>query len=394
MLTPLPLPQLSADEAAHSARVAARIREDIAAAGGWIPFSRFMQLALYAPGLGYYSAGARKFGAGGDFVTAPELTPVFARCLASQVAEVLSMTSGGRVLEVGAGSGVLAADLLSALATRDALPERYQILEISADLRDRQRQTLAARDARLLERVCWIDAPPADTWRGVVLANEVLDALPVERFRVTQAGYETLGIAGDADGFHFEPRPTDERHVRILAERLDSLPEPLPAGYESELCVQLRPWVAELARGLERGALLFLDYGLPRTQYYHLSRDGGSLCGFFRHRRVEDVLARPGLQDITAWVDFTELAEAGLAAGLEVAGFATQAHFLMATGLDRELESARAGLDPRGQARLVQAAATLVLPGEMGERFKVMALSRGLKSRLAGFAFRDLAATL
>jgi len=227
-----------------------------------------------------------------------------------------------------------------------------------------------------------------------VIANEVLDALPVERFRITEDGYETIGVEQDGERFRFAARAaTPELGAQIMS-RIAGLPEPLPAGYESELCTWVRPWIAELARGLTRGALLLADYGLPRSQYYHPSRAGGSLCGFFRHRRVEDVLARPGLQDITAWVDFTEVAEAGLDAGLELAGFSTQAHFLLSLGLERELAAAGEGLDTAARARLSQAAGMLVLPGEMGERFKVMALSRGLKSRLAGFSFRDLAATL
>jgi SAM-dependent MidA family methyltransferase len=394
MLTPAPLPGLTPEESAHAGRVASHLREVIAEAGGWVPFSRFMQEALYAPGLGYYSAGARKFGAEGDFVTAPELTPVFARCLATQVAEVLEEAGGGCVVEAGAGSGALASELLATLAARGALPARYEILEVSADLRERQRATLAGRDAALLERVRWIDSPPAESWQGVVLANEVLDALPVERFRVARDGYEAIGVAAGDEGFRFEARPAEPALAGAIAARVADLPEPLRVGYESELCTWVRPWIAALAGGLTRGALLLADYGLPRAQYYHPSRAGGSLCGFFRHRRVEDVLARPGLQDITAWVDFTEVAEAGLDAGLELAGFATQAHFLMSLGLEHELAAAGEGLDVTGRARLSQAAAMLVLPGEMGERFKVMALSRGLKSRLAGFSFRDLAATL
>jgi SAM-dependent MidA family methyltransferase len=228
----------------------------------------------------------------------------------------------------------------------------------------------------------------------VVVANEVLDALAVERFRVGRGGFESIGVVGHAQGFAFASRPAGGQLAAVLEARLARLPQPLPVGYESEACLLLEPWVVELARRLERGALLFLDYGLPRAQYYHASRAGGSLCGFFRHRRVEDVLARPGLQDITAWVDFTAVAEAGVNAGLEVGGFATQAHFLLATGFERELEAARAGLGATGRARLAQAAARLVLPGEMGERFKALALVRAVESPLSGFSFRDLAATL
>jgi SAM-dependent MidA family methyltransferase len=394
MLSAMPLPALSADEAAHAARVATHIRADIAAARGWIPFAQFMQLALYAPGLGYYSAGTRKFGASGDFVTAPELTPVFVRCLAGQVAEVLEQTGGGDVVEVGAGSGAMAVELLAALAARGSLPARYRILEVSAELRERQRAALVQRDPALLSRVEWLDAAPGQPWRGALVANEVADALPVERFCLAAGGVEAVGVVTSADGFAFEKRPAGARLTAAVERRLADLPEGLGAGYESEACLLLRPWIAALAREMQQGAMLFVDYGLARMHYYHPSRSGGSLCGFFRHRRVEDVLSNPGLQDITAWVDFTELAEAGAEAGLDVGGFSTQAHFLLAAGLDRELAAAGEGLDAVGRARLTQAASTLVMPGEMGERFKVMALTRGLDEPLSGFAFRDLAATL
>jgi SAM-dependent MidA family methyltransferase len=394
MLTRLDLPALTADEAAHSEQVAAVIRSAIDAAGGWIPFASFMQLALYAPGLGYYSAGARKFGPAGDFVTAPELTPLFARCLATQVAEVFGRMGGGQLLELGAGSGALAADLLLALAERDALPGRYCILEVSGELRDRQRTTLAARAGALVARVEWLDALPATPWRGVVLGNEVLDALPVERFRVGAAGFESIGVAlGDAGGFAGVARPAEPRLAERLAALSASLPTPLPQGFESELCPMLPAWIEALAAPLEQGVMLFLDYGLPRAQYYHPSRTGGTLCGFFRHRRVDDVLARPGLQDLTAWVDFTAVAEAASAAGLAVAGFATQAHFLLGTGLGEEMVRDPAG-DALAQARRAQAVGTLLLPGEMGERFKAIAVARGLDGPLAGFSFRDLAAAL
>jgi SAM-dependent MidA family methyltransferase len=394
MLTRLELPALTADEAAHSAQVAAVIRAAIDAAGGWIPFASFMQLALYAPGLGYYSAGARKFGPAGDFVTAPELTPLFARCLATQVAEVFGRIGGGQLLELGAGSGALAADLLLALAERDALPGRYCILEVSGELRARQRATLEARLGALATRVEWLEALPTTPWRGVVLGNEVLDALPVERFRVGAAGFESIGVAlAEAGGFANAARPADPRLAARLAALSAALPAPLPVGFESELCPMLPAWIEALAAPLEQGVMLFLDYGLPRAQYYHPSRTGGTLCGFFRHRRVDDVLARPGLQDLTAWVDFTAVAAAACAAGLAVAGFATQAHFLLGTGLAEEMARDPAA-DALARARRAQAVGTLLLPGEMGERFKAIALSRGLDGPLTGFGFRDLAAAL
>lgn len=394
MLTPLPLPPLSAEEAAHSARVTTLIRRDIDAAGGWVPFSRFMQLALYAPGLGYYSAGSHKLGAGGDYITAPELTPLFARCMAAQIARLLHATGGGDVLEAGAGSGALAADLLEALAGRGASPRRYLILEVSAPLRERQRATLAARAPGVAARVQWIDAPPAEAWRGVVVANEVLDALPVERFRATDRGIESIGVVAGGEGFVLAARPAAAEIVASLSARLGPVLAALPPGYESEWSPLLGPWIAEMSRFLECGGLLLADYGLPRSQYYHASRTRGSVTAFFRHRQIEDVLARPGLQDITAWVDFTAVAEAAAGNGLEVAGFTTQAHFLLSTGLERELAAAGVGLDGGAQARLAQAASTLMLPGEMGERCKVMLLTRGVANVADGFAFRDLAATL
>jgi SAM-dependent MidA family methyltransferase len=394
MLTPLAVPALSVQESAHAARVAAHIRGEIVAAGGWIPFARFMQLALYAPGLGYYSAGARKFGADGDFVTAPELTPLFGRCLAGQVAEVLGRAGGGEVLEIGAGSGVMAAELLAALAARGVLPEHYRILEVSAELRERQRTTLARCNPALLSRVSWLDTLPTEAWRGVAIANEVLDALPVERFRLGPQGVEAIGVAIADGGFAFEARSAGAELITAVKARLEQLPHTLDVGYESELSLLVQPWIAGLSRELRQGAMLFVDYGLARAHYYHPSRAGGSLCSFFRHRRVEDVLLNPGLQDITAWVDFTEVAEAGAEAGLAVGGFSTQAHFLLSAGLDRELAAASEGLDAVGRAQLAQAASTLVLPGEMGERFKVLALTRGIDQPLSGFAFRDLAATL
>ena len=392
MLTPLPVPQLDATERAHCERVHALIAGEIAERGGWMPFMRFMELALFAPGLGYYSAGARKFGVEGDFVTAPELTPVFGACLAGAVAGVLTELGEGDLLEVGAGTGALASTLLAELHALGRLPRRYFILEVSGELRRRQAEALGSMGS-LAERVVWLDAPPADDWNGVLVANEVLDALPVERFRLGEQGIESIGVAVTPEGFALEARPADRALASALGARLSGL-DSLPQGYLGELSPWLGPWVESVLARLRRGLALFIDYGLPRAQYYHPSRHGGSLCGFFRHRRVEDVLARPGLQDLTAWVDFTAVAEAGLQAGFEVAGFSTQAHFLMASGMEAQLERHARGLSPLAARRLAQAAATLVLPGEMGERFKVIGLGRGISGAVPGFGFRDLAGSL
>jgi SAM-dependent MidA family methyltransferase len=393
VLTPQALPPLSGEEAGHSARVALHLRGLVAGAGGWLPFAQFMEAALYAPGLGYYVAGREPFGAAGDFVTAPELSPLFANCLAAQVAEILHAAGGGDVVEYGAGSGRLALDLLTALERRGALPDRYRIVEVSAALRERQRALLAAVPP-LAARVDWLEQPPPAGWRGVAIANEVLDALPVERFRIGRAGHEALGVVAAEEGFAWRARPAGPQLGAAIDRLQQRLPAPLPPGYVSELCPGLPSWIAAAARGLARGALLIVDYGLPRAQYYHASRDGGTLCAFHRHRRVDDVFQRPGLLDLTAWVDFSAAADAARDAGLAVAGLATQAHFLLALGVERELAALLEGAEPARRHALAQAAQTLMLPGEMGERFKVMALARGVAGPLAGFAFRDLAASL
>lgn len=395
ILQSVPLPPLSSDETVHAAAVEACIVRDIAATpGGWIPFSRYMELALYAPGLGYYSAGAQKFGRSGDFITAPGLTPLFACCFATQVAEVLDLLDGGDVLEFGAGSGMLAADLLAVLAARGKLPERYRILEVSGELRERQRRLLAERVPSLGDRIEWLDSLPAGPWRGVVLANEVVDALPVDRFRVSATGVFDIGVSAADGRLAWSERPAHDGTLEALRHIERDLPWPLADGFTGELRLRDRAWLLGIAAQLARGMVLLVDYGLPRRQFYHLDRAEGTLRCYFRHRQYTDPLLHPGLADITASVDFTTLAEAAVDAGLAVAGFATQAHFLMSLGLEREFAEHAASLDAAGRTALGQAVATLLLPGEMGERFKVLALTRGIEMPLSGFAFRDLAATL
>jgi len=393
MLTPGGERPLTAEEAAHGERVAARLREIIAAAGGWIPFSQYMQLVLYEPGLGYYATGRVGFGPEGDFVTAPELSPLFARCLARQVAEVLERIGGGEVVEYGAGSGRMALDLLVALERLGTLPERYRIVEVSAPLRARQQALLQGSPA-LAARVTWTDAPPAAAWRGVAIANEVADALPVDRFRIAGEGCEALGAVIAGTAFRLEARPADAALATAVAQIRQRLPHALPDGFVSEWCPSLPAWVAQAIRALERGVFLVADYGLPRSHYYHPSRDGGTLAGFRRHRHAENLLTRTGLQDLTAWVDFSALADAAVATGFTIAGFATQAHALAALGIDRELAELQHGVDERERYRLAQSAQTLMLPGEMGERFKLMAQSRGVDGPLTAFQFRDFSASL
>lgn len=364
---------------------------------GWLSLEDYLRIVLYAPGLGYYSAGSTKLGRDGDFVTAPELSTLFGRALARQCAELLALT-GGEVLELGAGTGALAATLLPELAALGQLPQRYAILEVSADLVARQRERLAALPAPLRERVRWVSQPP-EALRGVCLANEVADALPFRRFVVGQHGHLERGIAQASDGALIEAdRPAGEeltgqieRMARALAAP-GAADAPWPAGYTSELCLLLPAWLRSISAPLREGALLLIDYGLPRHEYYHPQRTRGTLRCHFRHRAHEDVLLHPGLQDISAWVDFTRVAEAGAEAGLEVAGYCTQAAFLLANGIEQDVAGAA---DSTQRTRLASEARQLLLPGEMGEVFKVMALTRGMTGTpLRGFAYQDLRRTL
>ena len=388
------------DELRHTSRVRESIAREIAAAGGWISFERYMDLALYEPGLGYYSAGARKLGAGGDFTTAPEISGLFGACVAKQCAEVLRAVREGSILEVGAGTGRLAVDILGRLETLAQLPARYLILEVSADLKERQRTLLHAALPHLRDRVVWLDALP-EPFDGVILANEVLDALPVTRFRWDGTVFEELGVTFSDGAFFRSARPAGpamtDRCKALMADAMLSAGERPGAlaldGYVSEYCPRLQSWAVGIARSLRTGAVLWFDYGLPRAQYYLAERRDGTLLCHFRHRVHDDPFRYPGLSDITAWVDFTTLAEAAGAAGCYLAGFTTQAFFLAGMHIDAEMH-ANAGHDANRFARLANQARQLMLPGEMGERFKAMAWQRGLDLELSGFALQDLRHTL
>jgi SAM-dependent MidA family methyltransferase len=383
---------LSTEEVEHTERVREFIAGDIAAAGGWVSFERYMDLALYAPGLGYYSAGARKLGRDGDFTTAPEISPLFGACIAKQCDEVLSEIAGGSILEVGAGTGRLAMDTLARLETLGRLPAQYYILEVSADLRDRQQELARRCVPHLLERIRWLDAPPKDPFEGVILANEVLDALPVARFRWHETGCDELGVALSGGGFGWSARPSNPAMAetcRLLAVAAGGWED----GYVSEYCPRLGTWARSVVQSLRRGAALWFDYGLPRSHYYLPERHDGTLLCHFRQRAHENPFIHPGLRDISAWVDFTALAEACGPAECELAGFTTQAYFLAGLGIDREMRVI-AGEDDNQFARLANQARRLMLPGEMGERFKVMAWTRGVHRELSGFALQDLRHTL
>ena len=348
-----------------------------------MPFDRWMDEALYAPGLGYYAAGSAKLAEGGrrpsgDFVTAPELTPLFAQTLARQVAEVLEACGGLEVLEFGAGTGALAAGLLAALDEL-GVPARYRIVEVSADLRDRQRARLAAHGGR----VEWLDTLPA-SFVGCVVANEVLDAMPVRLFHWTDAGLQERGVILQGDeGFAWQDRAAPADLVQAVEARMPPLP-----GYVSEINPQGEAFVRGMGAWLQAGAALLIDYGFSRAEYYHPQRMGGTLMCHLRHVAHADPLVAVGVQDITAHVDFTAMAEAAVEGGLEVLGYASQASFLMNAGL-MDLLSRVDPADVPAYAQAVAPVQKLLSPAEMGELFKVLAVGRGLDRPLSGFGRGD-----
>lgn len=384
------LPGLSDDEVGLLDAMRGHLQAEIRSAGGALAFDRYMEQALYAPGLGYYVNGRRKFGEGGDFVTAPELSAVFGRCLARQVGEGLDRLNGGSVLELGAGSGRLAVDLLQELASRDELPADYRILEVSPSLRAAQRELIGAQVPELLPRVRWLDRLPSSGFRGIVVANELLDAMPVNRFRVKGAGWQELFVVEHEGGLRDSWRVPQSPGLVDALEHLWPEQAGRPAdGFHSELNMRLRPWLSAMANSLDAGMLLLIDYGYTRREYYHPERRQGTLICHYRHRAYADPYLLPGLQDMTANVDFSAVAEAAIANGLELAGFTTQAHFLIDSGLDEILAASDAG-NPRAHLQLAQGIKKLTLPSEMGERFKVIALTRGVEGELSGFRSRDL----
>jgi SAM-dependent MidA family methyltransferase len=346
------------------------IRSRILEQDGWLDFADYMDMALYAPGLGYYSAGATRFGPAGDFITAPELGPQLAHALATVAGELFPSLGRAEILELGAGSGALAADLLAACQARDCLPDRYRILEISADLRDVQHRRLAARVPELADRVEWLDALPSSV-DGLVLANEVMDALPCSRFEVRDAAPRPLGVTAVADAFDWAIAPADRDVDPRLAAQLSALGE-LPEAYRSEYCAMLPDWLKSLGAILRRGALLLGDYGCSRHEYYAAARRDGSLLCHYRHTAHADPFRWPGLQDITAWVDFTAVAEALSSIGLKLDYYTTQAQFLLAHGL-ADGPPPTSGVEMAQQASVLR---QLLLPGEMGERFKFLLATR------------------
>lgn len=371
------LPQPSDAALQHSERLTHLIARSIDNAHGWINFARYMEMALYAPGLGYYSGGAAKFGAAGDFATAPEISALFGRTLAQQAAQILRLTGGG-LLEVGAGSGQLALQLLTELQQLDALPARYSILEVSADLRQRQGQLLTP----FADRVVWLDTLPA-AFSGLIIGNEVLDAMPVHILSWREEGLRERGVSLADGRFAWGERLLEAGPLFEAASQLA-----LPAGYTSEIGLAGRAFVASLADLLETGAILMIDYGFGASEFYHPQRFNGTLMCHYRHLAHDDPFTLPGLQDITAHVDFTAIAEAGLDAGLKLLGYTTQANFLINCGITSLLQQTPAD-DASAYLPLAAQVQKLLSPAEMGELFKVIALGKGITEPLLGFTAGD-----
>ena len=371
------MPETSADGASGapslSASLRARVATAIGAAGGWLPFDRFMALALYEPGLGYYTRDSRQFGAlpssGSDFTTAPELSPLFGRALAVQVAQALEAAQADEVIEFGAGSGALAAQLLAALGPR---VRRYSIVDLSGTLRERQRQVLAPWAGQ----VQWLDALP-DTLRGVVVGNEVLDAMPVQLLHWSGLRWQERGVVLHEGALHWADRDT------ALAPPVTG---PFAPGTVTEIHPQAEAFIRTLAERLTHGAAFFIDYGFPEAEYYHPQRTGGTLMCHRAHLADADPLADVGEKDITAHVNFTGIALAGQDAGFDVLGYTSQARFLLNCGLPAMLDGA--------DLRTVVPAQKLIHEHEMGELFKVIAFGRGITLDPLGFAAGDRMHTL
>jgi SAM-dependent MidA family methyltransferase len=386
------LPRPDDDSLAHCQKVCASIRQAIDESDGSISFAQFMHLALYAPGLGYYDVGTAKFGAAGDFVTAPEISPLFGRVLARQCKAVLDQLGGAKILELGAGSGKLAIDVLRSLDDMNSLPERYLILETSADLTARQEQLIREKLPDFYHKVDWLCQLPKK-FIGIVIANEVVDALPVERFERTDDDVLQMHVTADESGFDWSKKPAPVVLATAVEKIEADIGEALPRGYESEISLGLPDWIAQLATCLEHGLILLFDYGVSRREYYSPDRDQGWLRCHFRHHAHNEPLIYPGIQDLTSWVDFTAVAEAAADNGLRVEGFVTQAGFLIGGGLDMEL-AGLAELPIAEQLELTRQVKMLTSPGEMGESFKCIGLTRGEIAGLTSFGSSDRAHAL
>jgi len=384
MTTSLPLP--SPEALVHSARLTELIQQDISAQGGWIPFSHFMELVLYTPGLGYYTAGARKFGQDGDFITAPELSSLFGRTLARQLVEVMQASSP-HILELGAGSGKLALDILNELETLGSLPDSYSILEISADLRERQQILIRETLPHLATRVHWLDVLP-ENFSGAVIGNEVLDALPVHLLYWSDGQILERGVSAVNERFVWQDRLLENSALLAIAQTIV-----VPDDYLTEISLAARGLIASLCERMDKGAFIFIDYGFGAREYYHPQRSHGTLMCHYRHHAHDDPFYFPGLQDITAHVDFTALAETAIDNGAHFLGYTSQAHFLLNNGMMNYLNEVSPD-NVHAYAPLSAQLQKLTSPAEMGELFKVIAIGKGMEDPLTGFLRGDLSRLL
>ncbi|MGQ3889194.1 class I SAM-dependent methyltransferase [Legionella sp. CNM-1927-20] len=355
-----------------------------------IPFAEFMQLALYHPQTGYYSAGLPKFGIEGDFITAPELTPLFGQTLANQCKQLIPLLTNPIIFEFGAGSGRLCVDILKRLEQLDCLPSAYYILEVSGFLQTKQSNLIKQELSHLAHLVTWFNRWPTEPFNGIVIANEVLDAMSVHRFLQTKENLLESFITINEQNELIEIfKPTENLRLRNYLK--SALPEELPLPYQSEANLFIGSWLKEIADMLNQGAIILIDYGYPRHEYYHPDRSQGTLMCHYKHQAHTNFLVHIGEQDITAHVDFTQVAEAACAANLHVAGYTNQAAFLLANdllGLLAEID------DERARIKATQAVKKLTLPSEMGELFKVIGLTKNLDVFLTGFQLQDKRASL
>ncbi len=369
-----------------------KIRLAIINNGGSISFDQYMQMALYEPGLGYYSAGSSKFGEQGDFVTAPEISPLFSRCIARQCQQVLSEISSSSIFELGPGTGTMAIDIMRELKRNNSLPETYYLLEPSADLRQRQQLNIKNTIPQLEDRFVWLDRLPEEKLKGVILANEVIDAMTVKRIvidnEIEEYAVACASGANDQIRFQWVKRDIDQEFKCEMQVMFNSLREMLATPYVTEINCNIKPWLNSLNDVLDEGLILISDYGYPRQEYFHPQRRAGTLICHYRHHAHDDPFLYPGLQDITASVDFTTVAETAVDAGLHVSGFTTQAHFLIACGLDQFVSEYETD-DVVGRSKMTHQVSKLTMPGEMGEKFKFIGLTKKLDNQLCGFDFID-----
>lgn len=380
-----PNPEMHEKE--HSEKLTAKIRQEIVKLGGRLSFAQFMELALYAPGLGYYAAGKHKLGPAGDFLTAPEISSLFAKSIARQCQQIAEQLAHYDILEFGAGSGVFAKDILLALEAMGALPEHYFILEVSSDLRDRQKHLLQSECPQFFSRIQWLDHLPSSPIQGIIFANEVMDALPVHTFEIQHDNIKERFVIWQQDQFCWESREPVTPGLKLQCEALRET-YALPNNYQSEIHLFLSAWIHSVADVLKKGVILLLDYGYGRSEYYHPDRGMGTLMCYSQHRKHDNPFISVGLQDITAHVDFTTVIESGDASGCKLAGFTTQAAFLTACGL---LEIAEKQNDLSAKEKFQQGLAIkkLLFPSEMGEIIKVMGLSKAWDVPLIGFSLLD-----